>query len=171
MSERNMSNVNIRRVKNGDAPKLAFVQTESWKAAFAEIITPELLEKCTDVSRAEKMYDRLINDNIGNGYVLEIDGSAQCIAFWDASREADMNSYAELICIHSLSSGWRRGYGSMMMDRVLEDISKAGYRKVMLWVFEKNLRAIGFYRKFGFEPNGRCKESLGAVEVMYEKEL
>lgn len=33
----------IRSVKPGDAPQLAHIQTESWKAAFREIIPADIL--------------------------------------------------------------------------------------------------------------------------------
>ncbi|MBQ7714515.1 MAG: GNAT family N-acetyltransferase [Clostridia bacterium] len=166
-----MKNINIRKITSGDAKTLAYIQTESWKAAFKNIIPDDLLTKCTELSRAEKMYERDLENNLGNGCILEINGSPHCIAYWDATRESDMPGYAELICIHSLPDGWRRGYGSMMMERVLGDIKDAGFGKVMLWVFEDNARAIGFYRKHGFLANGKRKEALGAVEIMYEKEL
>ena len=41
----------IRRVKPGDEERLAYIQTESWKEAFLEIIPADILSKCTDVKR------------------------------------------------------------------------------------------------------------------------
>ena len=42
----------IRKVQQGDANALAYIQTESWKAAFAGILDAEMLAKCTDIDRA-----------------------------------------------------------------------------------------------------------------------
>ena len=39
----------IRRVCPGDEERLAYVQTESWKAAFREIVPAEILAKCTEL--------------------------------------------------------------------------------------------------------------------------
>ena len=164
-------NCSIRRVKQGDEKALAYVQTESWKAAFAGIVPADLLEKCTEITRAENMYAKLLGENKGNGYILEIDGRAHCIAYWDASREKDLPGYAELICIHSLRDRWHQGYGSQMMARILSDIRGAGYDKAMLWVFEENTAAIRFYKKHGFADSGRRQKALGAVEAMYERSL
>jgi len=161
----------IRMVQEGDAKTLAYIQTESWKAAFKGIVPDVLLTKYTEIARAENMYTRILEENIGNGYILEVNGNAHCIAYWDATREKDMPGYAELICIHSLQNKWHQGYGSQMMSRVLYDIRKAGYKKVMLWVFEKNARAINFYQKHDFAANGKRQEALGSIEVMFEKEL
>ena len=157
----------IRNVEPGDETVLAHIQTESWKAAFKDILPDEELTRCTNMERATQMYAGLLEAKKGNGYILEIEGKGHCIAWWDASREGDMPGFAELICIHSLQDNWGKGYGSKMMDKVLAGILKAGYTKVMLWVFEKNKRARTFYEAKGFVKSERSKEIKGVVEVMY----
>lgn len=82
--------VQIRKVRAGDEQALAYVQTESWKAAFKEIVPADLLSKCTQLERATAMYKRLLAEQKGNGYMLELDGKPHCIAWWDAARDADM---------------------------------------------------------------------------------
>ena len=161
----------IRRVKNGDENILAYVQTESWKEAFQKIVPADLLSKCTEIESATAMYQKLLADNQGNGYILELDGKPHCIAYWDATREKDLIGFAELICIHSLKDGWNKGYGSSMLKKILEDVINAGYSKIMLWVFENNIRAIKSYEKLGFIASGKKQPALGAVEEMYIKEL
>lgn len=161
----------IRSVMPGDEKVLAHIQTESWKAAFKDILPDEELKRCTNVERATQMYAGLLEAKKGNGYILEIDGKGHCIAWWDASREENMPGFAELICIHSLQDNWGKGYGSKMMDKILADVSEAGYTKVMLWVFEENKRARMFYEAKGFVKREKSKTIKGVTEVMYEKVL
>ena len=161
----------IRRVRMGDQFILAHIQTESWKTAFKDIIADEILKKSTTLERATDMYQKLLEQQIGNGYILEVDGAAHCIAWWDAARDPDLTEYAELICIHSLPGNWRKGYGSRMMEAVMRDVSAAGYRDIALWVFEENKRARCFYEAHGFVKTERTKIGLGAVEVMYVRSL
>lgn len=161
----------IERVKLGDEATLAYIQTESWKAAFKDILDSDILQRCTQIDKATVMYRRLLEQNIGNGYLLKVEGTPHCIAWWDAARENDMPGYAELICIHSLQNQWQKGYGSKMMDAVLRDISDAGYTKVMLWVFEDNVRARRFYEKHGFTTDGKTKPNIEPTEICYEKNL
>ena len=161
----------IERVRLGDEAALAYIQTESWKAAFKDILSDDELNRCTQLDKATAMYRRLLEQNIGNGYLLRVDGQPHCIAWWDTTREQDMPGYAELICIHSLQSRWRHGYGSKMMDAILRDIAAAGYAKVMLWVFEENIRARQFYESQGFHTKGKIKPNLTPTEIWYEKTL
>ena len=133
-----------RRVCPGAEERLAYVQTESWKAAFREIVPAEILAKCTELEPARAMYRHLLNERFGNGYLLELDSKAHCIAWWSEARDEDMAGCAELICIHSLPQNWRKGHGIAMMERLLADVKEAGYETLVLWVFEKNTRAIRF---------------------------
>ena len=163
--------VKIRRVRIGDEAALAYIQTESWKAAFKDILDPETLTRCTDIHKAEAMYKGLLEQNKGNGYLLTLDDRPHCFAWWDAPRDADMLGRAELIAIHSLSSAWGRGYGSMMMDQVLSDIKADAYPEVVLWVFSENTRARRFYEAKGFRLLGYEKPILGKTEICYIKDL
>ena len=99
-----------------------FVQAESWKAAFKNILSQETLDKCANFNRSITMYRKLLDEKQGNGYILE-------------------------------------------------DVLKAGYSTIMLWVFVDNIRAIEFYKKYGFIASGKEKTTFGAVEEMYMKEL
>ena len=158
-------NATIRRVRPGDEGTLAHIQSESWKAAFAGIISAETLAQHTDVERLTAMYRRLLDAGKGNGYLLSVAARPH------AARDAELAGAAELICIHSLPDNWRRGYGSCMMDRVLKEMQAAGYGRAVLWVFRDNLRARAFYEAKGFSLTDMAKPAFGAEEVLSAIEL
>ncbi|MGG5461130.1 GNAT family N-acetyltransferase [Clostridium sp. B9] len=164
-------NIDLRKVKVGDEKVLAYIQTESWKAAFGEILSREEIEKFSDVKKAEEMYSMLLKEDIGNGYILSVGGKPHCIAYWNDAREENMKGYAELICIHSLAENWGVGYGSIMMEYILEEVRRAGFKDLILWVFEENSRARKFYEKYGFVLTEKSKMFSNAKEVMYYKSL
>ncbi|MCH5198528.1 MAG: GNAT family N-acetyltransferase [Oscillospiraceae bacterium] len=161
----------IRKVQPGDEAALAYIQTQSWKSAFSDILDKDTLNRCTDINRTTNMYKKLLEENIGNGYILTLDDRPHCIAWWDAARDPGQKGKAELICIHSLPNNRQKGYGSMMMDRVLEDIKTSGYPEVVLWVFCDNIRARKFYEAKGFYATELLKQELGAQEICYSKTL
>lgn len=57
----------IRKVQQGDELNLAYIQIESWKAAFQDILSAEILQQATDLTHATAMYKQLLDENIGNG--------------------------------------------------------------------------------------------------------
>lgn len=168
---RNHMNTKIRKAKIGDEKTLAYIQTESWKYAFADIISAEDMERYTDIPKAEAMYENVLKSGHAEVSILKIDGKPHCIAAWSKSRNPQFSDCAELICIHSLSENWGKGYGSMMMNHIIDEIKNSGYNNVLLWVFEKNTRARRFYEKHGFELTDNTQISYDAVEVMYRKDL
>lgn len=165
------NNISIRKVRIGDENILAHIQTEAWKEAFSTIISQEDMKKYADINKAKEMYSMILSKNIGNGFILSIDDIPHCIAYWDKARDDDFEDYAEIICIHSLSYNWGKGYGSMMMEYILNEIKQAGFKKVMLWVFEENNRARKFYENHRFILSDKSKKFCGAIEVMYCREL
>ena len=80
----------IRNVRPGDEDSLAYVQTESWKAAFREIVPADILAECTALESTAAMYRRILDEGFGNGYLMELDGKPHCIAWWSAARDANM---------------------------------------------------------------------------------
>lgn len=166
-----MDKINLRKAEHGDEKILAYIQTESWKAAFSEILSPEELKRSTDIKKAEKMYKNVLTNHFVNLFIESVDEKPHCIAGWSENRSDLGSDTAELICIHSLCDKWHRGYGSVMMRHILDEIKKAGYSEVVLWVFEKNLNARQFYEKHGFKLSDLKNQSHGAVEVMYSKQL
>lgn len=164
-------NIAIRKAKLGDEKILSYIQTESWKSAFADIISAEDMERCTDIANAEAMYENVLKSGYAEMSILEIDGKPHCIAAWSKSRNPQFSGCAEIICIHSLSDKWGKGYGSIMMNHIINEINNSGYNSVLLWVFGKNARARSFYEKHGFELTNNTQISYDAVEVMYRKNL
>lgn len=166
-----MNIVALKKAAPEDARTLAYIQCESWKSAFRGILSDEDLTRRTDVQKTEAMYERVLSDPAMHLTIETVDEKPHCIAVWSRSRADLGKAAAELICIHSLPDKWRRGYGSKMMEHVLAEIKEAGYTEVILWVFEQNTRARGFYEKHGFTLGTETRNNFGAAEMMYFKKL
>jgi GNAT superfamily N-acetyltransferase len=50
---------------------------------------------------------------------------------------------------------WGRGVGGAIVDAVLDEARRRGYRRIQLWTYEGNERAQRLYRGRGFAPTGR----------------
>ena len=161
--------VALRRACPGDEAALALIHTESWKAAFREILSPEVLAPRTDRQGITDLYQSILGRDFPRITLASVAGEPCGMAVWGESR--DGLEAAELICIHVLPNGWRQGCGSAMMESALQEMKAAGYTAAVLWVFTANTRARTFYEKLGFSPTGKTKNTLGAEELLYKKEL
>ncbi len=66
------------------------------------------------------------------------------------------------------------GLGATLMRRVLEEARQKACRSVVLGVWEKNIRAIDFYRRFGFKVVGQHEFMLGSdaqIDLVMRKGL
>ena len=158
----------IRPAVPEDAPVLARIQTEAWKAAFGGILSPEALAQATNPEEAQAMHAFVLEHQLAHVSLQCIDGTPQGMTAWSENRDNLGCDTAELICIHSLPQFWGHGYGAHMIQHVLEEAKHAGYVRLVLWVFEGNERARRFYEKHGFHLTDEKQENLGATEVMYE---
>ena len=161
----------IRNAQPGDERVLALIQTESWKSAFRGIIPDEMLAGSTDISRVHAMYERMLRDKRGFGYLLFEDEKPGMAAWWDTARDEDLTGWAELIMIHSLPAFRRKGHGEAVLKRVFADARSAGFRHIALWVFTQNTAARAFYEAMGFTPDGCTKQGFGAEELRYARDL
>ena len=160
----------IRRAAPGDEKALAYIHTQSWSWALGKMVPQEVLEAQTDEAQAERLYAMILERGLAQVTLALVDGLPQCMAAWRECQDAPEGT-AELVCIHSLKDRVGRGYGSKVLLEVMEEMKKAEYHKVVLWVFEDNVRARGFYEKHGLAPTGECREIFGDRELEYEKVL
>lgn len=166
-----MAKLILRPAEMQDVPALAYIQTQAWKAAFGDILASETLAQATNTAEAETMYRYVLEHHLAHVFIQYVDGAPQGIAAWSANRDHLGSDTAELICIHSLPQFWGHGYASHVMEHLVNQVRAAGYTRLVLWVFEANLRARAFYEKHGFEQSARSKDTLGAKEVLYTMDL
>lgn len=162
-----MEYMEIRNAEKGDEEILAWVQTESWKAAFSGILPENELEKATCLIKVKEMYRNILEQGSVKIKVGFVEGIPHCIAGWRQNYNQKGTQTAELICIHSMQAHWGQGFGSQMIKEILQNMKGEGYAEVMLWVFEENSRARRFYEKHGFHQNQARKVICGITEVMY----
>ncbi len=164
----------IHKAVPSEAIDVARVLTETWKAAYRDIIPSDALKKYTDLGARKER----IESSISSGekkYFLALSGGQPCgVASFGPSRNADREGYGEIYAIYALEKYWGKGVGQRLMDFALSELSRLGYKRVFLWVLEKNSRARRFYEKCGFTFDGTARESGfkgDAAAARYERTI
>ena len=92
----------------------------------------------------------LANDDIAS-YVALVDGRVVgALGFTMEMGRADLG----MMVADGLRS---QGIGTALMDAAVEGARQKGAHKMTLTVWPHNQRALGLYRKFGFEEEGRYR--------------
>ena len=67
-------------------------------------------------------------------------------------------AYIEKLAINQKLA--KKGWGTIFFGKILADLAAEGFSRIELGVEVDNLRAVGFYKKFGFEIEGVRKGFL-----------
>jgi GNAT superfamily N-acetyltransferase len=136
------------------------VTVAGWRTGYKDIVAPDrLADLPVDRWRHEVAVGlkRPVADAFT--YVAEIDGVFAGYCYVAApSREADLGpEAAELVAMYVDPAHWRQGVGNTLMRAALERLSGLPYNEVILWTFKHNVRAIAFYEKHDWRPDGAEK--------------
>ncbi len=126
----------------------AYVHWRSWHEAYEGLVPASYLdrltlEKCEQTAR--RWPDNLLTAKDGERVVG--------FAGYGTSRDEDLPETGEVFAIYVLGEYWGKGVGKMLMDAALKKLEQ--YGAVAVWVLKGNARAIRFYEKCGFLPDGR----------------
>ena len=85
------------------------------------------------------------------------------VGYGDRGDEAP--DLGEIFALYVLSEYYGKGVAQQLMKAGLEQLKN--YPRVCLWVLKENKRAIRFYQKCGFSPDGEelVNPNCGATEI------
>lgn len=150
--------ITIKKMETEDEIKgKAYVHWKAWHEAYPGIVSQDYLdrltlEKCEAI--AFKWRDRIF-------VAKDQEHVIGFLGYGDCGDEAP--GVGEVVSIYVLSEYYGKGVGQMLMEAALKQLK--GYAQICLWVLKENRRAIRFYEKCGFCPDGEemissaCKAS------------
>ncbi len=110
---------------------------------------------------SKKEFHSIFTGMIANGgfQVYELDG--EIIAVFVVSRFEYRLKHLAYIGAFGIKQQYQsKGYGKKMMQELIRDLSVDGVRRIELRVEADNERAIGFYKKLGFEMEGTHRKYM-----------
>lgn len=172
--ERNLSMHSIRKATLKDAVALGSIHALSWREAYEGIIPSEVLKNITPEKRT-LFFENALTLGWEEDFLLLVDSQPAGLLCLGPARDADLSGEAgEIWGIYLHPYYYGKGYGKILMDFGLQVLETRGYQKAMLWVLKDNNRAISFYEKIGFAPDGLEKEihiGTALTEIRYQKNL
>ena len=145
----------VRPATVGDAPAIAMVHVASWQAACRDALPDPYLDDLAQTM--DRRIDHWAATAVAEGEILEVIESANEIvgfASWGPARDGDHTSWGELRAIYLHPSVFGRGAGRALHESGVAAMVHAGYRDLLLWVHAANRRAIDFYSRHGWRPDG-----------------
>lgn len=146
--------VAIRQAAREDTPAIARIINESWRAAYAGIVPQDALDALSDEKKRRQLETGLDRFPEMAYYLLEIDGTPVGTASLHPTRDADLPDAGEFSFFYLLPACWRSGYGARLLAHVEREAKTHGFSRLCCWTLAENARAIAFYEKNGYRPDG-----------------
>lgn len=160
----------ISRANVADSEQIGSLLVESWRHAYSGIMRQPVLDDLSVHKRSEGW--KLILEKNPEVYVLrngtEILGVVQVCKF--RGKISRFSSFIEIPVLYLKPKVIGQGLGSMLLNYAHETAAVREAEGVVLWVLERNTRAIEFYRKHSYSFTGETKpHDTDLVEHLYLK--
>ena len=143
----------LRPAAADDAPAVARVFIDAWRAGYAGVLEPDVLERW-DPAAAEARMRRAI-EAPGETTVVALDGDGAVAGFARYGPDPDAPGRGHIASVYVAPAHARRGVATALVRHALEALAADGWADVSLWVFEANAPARALYGSLGFAPDGR----------------
>jgi ribosomal protein S18 acetylase RimI-like enzyme len=152
-----MMDVSIKKATISDAHWIATLCHKQFQVAHDGAMLKEDLEYCVDMLFNEASVEEDISDP-QNYYFIATTENAKLGCTKISSVQLDLGKYEkhalELTRVYVQPDCIGKGVGSKLMQHVIDHSKQNGITSLWLHVYEKNLSAIEFYLKWGFEKIG-----------------
>ena len=145
----------IRNGKIEDATEIARIQVQTWRVAYAGIAPADYLAGLSEEKRTLSWRQQLAD---GKTLILVFFENNE-MAGWISGgrcRDADVTDESEVYAIYVSPRYWGRRIGRQLMARFEEQLPATP--RIYLWVLGANRRALMFYNKMGYAPDGTAKD-------------
>ena len=150
----------IREAEIEDCSRIAEIHVFGWRSAYMEFISMEFLFSKFTVIKREEKFREYLSDKSGcnKTYVFEEDKIIKAFMTTGNCRDEDKSSKTfELEGIYVDPLFQRQKIGAQLVNYCIDEAISNDKNEITLWVFEKNIASINFYRKMGFAPDGKIK--------------
>ena len=162
----------IRVAEEKDAAGIAKVHIDTWRSCYKGIV-PESYLSSLNYAEKTKGWAEGLKEGSRPGYVAEIDNQIVGWITFGQSRDIQASDISEIYGVYVLPEYWGANVGPCLFNQAVDNLEEQHFSKITLWVLKKNERAVAFYKKNRFTPDGVSKPIiLGGeelTEVRYER--
>lgn len=154
-----MSGLLVRAATPGDSRCIAQVHVQSWRESHTDHVPVALSERLDVDLSAQRWAARLRGETppgaerLGDAWVATVEGRVIGFSSAGPTRDADRpQTEAELYALYVLAAHYGTGAGAALLEAAV------AARSASLWVLADNARALAFYAKHGFTPDGASRD-------------
>lgn len=161
--------LHIRHARAGDLETLRCLAERTFRDTFAADNDPADMQRYMGDAFSEQRLRAELADGAGLFLLAFADGTLEPIGYarlrtGEAHASVAGPSRLEIERLYVERAAIGHGVGAALMEAILAEAGRLGKRTLWLGVWERNTRAIAFYRRWGFEVVGSHVFWLGTDE-------
>ena len=144
--------------------ELRKISMKTFEQTFGEYNTPENMEKYLNENLSIDKLKGEINNPKSQFFFIKNEGNIAGylkVNVEEAQSEKMGNDTLEVERIYVDNNFQRKGLGKILMDKAFEIAREKKKKEIWLGVWEKNYKALAFYKKVGFAKTGQHVFELG----------
>src|SRR5262245_52836698 len=157
--------VRIRRAALADADALLEFAARVYYETFSEVNTPENLQAYITSAFTLRQIETELNDPRSTFYLLHVEAKLAGYAKLRAGGAPECvsgDAPVEMVRFY-IDRAWHgTGLAAALMEHCLAEAKREGFTTMYLGVWEQNLRAQAFYRKWHFQRVGQHIFHMGS---------
>jgi len=169
--------ITLRFATIDDVNLLTELGARTFEETFAADNTPEDMARYLASAFNVAQQTAELTDHDSMFLIAEVNGIAAGYAKLHSGQPADGidgTKPIELVRLYVDRKWLGRGVGEALMRRCLDEADRSGFKTIWLGVWERNLRAQAFYRKWNFQAVGKHVFQLGEdaqTDILMERQI
>jgi ribosomal protein S18 acetylase RimI-like enzyme len=142
--------VQVELAEAADAPAIAELHVDVWRATYADLAPPEALERLGVAVRLPQ-WQAALADTVSAAGIFVIRSGDVIVGFAKAQRDphGPMNGRGEIKHLYVSDSEQSRGLGRLLFNASVSHLKSIGAPGIALGVVDGNNRAIASYERLG----------------------
>lgn len=145
--------MHVRAATEEDTEEIVRLTASGWRVAYTGIVPSEQIENLP-ISAWRHDVATGLRSPVADSFnlIAELDGNVvgYCYVAAPGRDEPPDSRLAEVVAIYVDPKRWGQGIGRGLMESATEEVTRAGYREMTLWTFERNAQARAFYARLGW---------------------
>lgn len=161
----------IREATKADIPDIAKIHVSGWQGAYGGIVDQDYIDSKTIEERVQFWSD-VFEENEHIPYVGLIDNKIAGFVSFGPLRTPPAGTSkirplysAEIYALYLYPEFFRKGLGTALIQKSVEQLMILKHRSLCLWVLKGNKRGCAFYEAMGGQRVGKKMLQMGKTNV------
>ena len=159
--------ISLRPARPGDAPAIAKVHVETWRAAYAGLVPDEYLVSMTE-SKQALMWNNTIRRAAAPEAVLAAESTdlpgGRIVGFGSCGGARGQPGSGEIFSLYVAPDWQGQGIGRLLLEALFARLHESSLNQAVIWVLSGN-PARFFYEALGGRRIAERKERFAGVDL------